>query len=92
MSAMAQSRVDFINMFSCIIRKKILINWQYSITSYIACCMFPTLALCRPWDKDRYMTPDIEAATKLLREGKIWAAVEPYINHYKAASNEPPPK
>lgn len=46
----------------------------------------------RPWDKDRYMTPDIEAATQLLRRGKVWAAVEPYINHYRAASNEPPPK
>ena len=25
----------------------------------------------RPWDKDRYMAPDIESATKLLREGKV---------------------
>merc|ERR1711962_431626 len=28
----------------------------------------------RPWDKDRYMSPDIEAAGKLLKEGKIWQA------------------
>merc|ERR1711962_884804 len=27
-----------------------------------------------PWDRDRYMSPDIEAAGKLLKEGKIWQA------------------
>ena len=26
---------------------------------------------CRPWKRDRFMAPDIEAATKLLREGKV---------------------
>ena len=26
---------------------------------------------CRPLDTDRFMTPDIEATTKLLREGKV---------------------
>ncbi len=25
----------------------------------------------RPWDKDRYLAPDIEAATELLRRGKV---------------------
>ena len=25
----------------------------------------------RPWDKDRYFAPDIEAATNLLRENKV---------------------
>ena len=25
----------------------------------------------RPWDKDRYFAPDIEASTRLLREGKV---------------------
>jgi histidine ammonia-lyase len=46
----------------------------------------------RPWDKDRYMAPDIEAATRLLRDGKIWAAVEPHIEHYQTTASEPPPK
>merc|ERR1719471_2253730 len=27
------------------------------------------------WDKDRYMRPDIEAVTKLMREDKLWEAV-----------------
>ena len=38
------------------------------------------------------MTPDIEAATKLLREGRVWTTVEPHINHYKITADEPPPK
>ena len=29
------------------------------------------LSLIRPWDKDRYMAPDIESATRLLQEGKV---------------------
>ncbi|XP_022100475.1 histidine ammonia-lyase-like [Acanthaster planci] len=37
-----------------------------------------------PWDKDRYMAPDIEAATKLLREEKVWKAVKPYMDNYHA--------
>ncbi|ELT90734.1 hypothetical protein CAPTEDRAFT_167650 [Capitella teleta] len=28
--------------------------------------------VAKPWDKDRYMAPDIDAVTKLLQEGKIW--------------------
>jgi len=28
-------------------------------------------SVVRPWDKDRFMAPDIEAATTLLREGKV---------------------
>ncbi|XP_068242639.1 histidine ammonia-lyase-like [Palaemon carinicauda] len=34
------------------------------------------------WDKDRYMAPDIDAATELLKEGKIWHAVRHHIDHY----------
>ncbi|XP_068242640.1 histidine ammonia-lyase-like [Palaemon carinicauda] len=34
------------------------------------------------WDKDRYMAPDIDAATELLKEGKIWQAVRHHIDHY----------
>ena len=37
---------------------------------------------CRPWDQDRFMAPDIEAVKELLREGKIWHAVQQHINHY----------
>ena len=33
-------------------------------------------AVARPWDKDRYMAPDIEAVTQLLQDGKIWASVK----------------
>ena len=33
-------------------------------------------AVVRPWDKDRYMAPDIEAVTVLLQEGKIWNCVK----------------
>ncbi|XP_015792070.1 histidine ammonia-lyase [Tetranychus urticae] len=36
----------------------------------------------RPWDKDRYMAPDIEAAIELLRSGKILEVVQPYIDKY----------
>ncbi|XP_038069651.1 histidine ammonia-lyase-like [Patiria miniata] len=35
-----------------------------------------------PWDKDRYMAPDIEAATKLLQEEKVWKVVKPYMDNY----------
>ncbi|XP_071784273.1 histidine ammonia-lyase-like [Asterias amurensis] len=35
-----------------------------------------------PWDKDRYMAPDIDIATKLLQDQKIWNAVKPYMDHY----------
>jgi len=37
------------------------------------------------WDQDRFMAPDIEAAIKLLREGKIWEVVVPYFNVYSSA-------
>lgn len=38
----------------------------------------------RPWDKDRYMAPDIDAVKKLLMENKIWAAVQHHITFYHA--------
>lgn len=38
----------------------------------------------KAWDKDRYFAPDIEAATKLIMEGKVWKVVEPYILKYNA--------
>ncbi|XP_022100463.1 histidine ammonia-lyase-like [Acanthaster planci] len=39
-------------------------------------------SVVEPWDKDRYMAPDIEGATKLLREEKVWKAVKPYMDNY----------
>ena len=33
-------------------------------------------ARVRPWDKDRFMAPDIDAATQLLQEDKIWNSVK----------------
>ena len=41
-------------------------------------------SVAAPWDKDRYMSPDIQAATKLLKEGKIWSAVKLHIDAYNA--------
>merc|ERR1712212_1059803 len=35
-----------------------------------------------PWDKDRYMSPDIQNSTKLLKEEKIWSAVKLYMEQY----------
>ncbi|KAM4615602.1 histidine ammonia-lyase-like [Polymixia lowei] len=40
-------------------------------------------SVVRPWDKDRYMSPDIEAAHKLLREEKVWQAAQPYMDQYR---------
>ena len=31
------------------------------------------------WDADRYMAPDIEAVAQLLRDNKVWQAVESHI-------------
>lgn len=36
----------------------------------------------KSWDKDRYLAPDIEEALQLVKEGKIWEVVEPYMTHY----------
>ena len=36
------------------------------------------------WDQDRYMSPDIQAITKLLKEGKIWNAVKTQIEAYNS--------
>nr|XP_006825988.1 PREDICTED: histidine ammonia-lyase [Saccoglossus kowalevskii] len=39
-------------------------------------------SVVKSWDKDRYMAPDIEAVTKLLREEKVWEIVKPYTLNY----------
>jgi len=38
--------------------------------------------VAKAWDQDRVMYPDIDAVTKLLREGKIWEKVVPYFDVY----------
>eukprot|EP00658_Telonema_sp_P-2_P060200 TRINITY_DN4917_c0_g4_i1.p1 TRINITY_DN4917_c0_g4~~TRINITY_DN4917_c0_g4_i1.p1 ORF type:complete len:633 (-),score=181.51 TRINITY_DN4917_c0_g4_i1:124-2022(-) len=34
----------------------------------------------KPWDKDRQMSPDIEAVSRMIRDGRLWQAVAPYLN------------
>ncbi|KAJ9579201.1 hypothetical protein L9F63_024693, partial [Diploptera punctata] len=41
-------------------------------------------SVVRPWDKDRYMAPDIEEVTKLLLEDKVWGAVQHHVAYYHA--------
>ncbi|PAA68187.1 hypothetical protein BOX15_Mlig010907g2 [Macrostomum lignano] len=36
------------------------------------------------WERDRYMAPDIVAATALLRSEKVWQTVAPYIAEYES--------
>lgn len=33
-----------------------------------------------PWDKDRFMSPDIERVAQLVREGAVWDAVKTHID------------
>ena len=40
-----------------------------------------------PWDKDRYMSPDIHAATRLLKEEKVWQAVKLYMENYHSSQD-----
>ncbi len=35
-----------------------------------------------PWDKDRYMSPDISKVKNILREEKIWNAVKIHMENY----------
>lgn len=41
-------------------------------------------SVVQPWDKDRFMSPDIEAVRKLLVENKIWNVVQHYLMFYHA--------
>ncbi|CAK6978392.1 histidine ammonia-lyase-like [Scomber scombrus] len=36
-----------------------------------------------PWDRDRMMSPDIEAAHVLVRQQNVWKTVEPYMDEYR---------
>uniref|UniRef100_A0A8C8YVK2 Histidine ammonia-lyase n=1 Tax=Prolemur simus TaxID=1328070 RepID=A0A8C8YVK2_PROSS len=40
-------------------------------------------SVVRPWIKDRFMAPDIEAAHRLLLEQKVWQVASPYIEKYR---------
>ncbi|XP_061495513.1 histidine ammonia-lyase isoform X2 [Rhineura floridana] len=40
-------------------------------------------SVVRPWMKDRFMSPDIEAAHRLLVDQKVWKVAEPYIEKYR---------
>uniref|UniRef100_A0A6I8STG5 Histidine ammonia-lyase n=1 Tax=Xenopus tropicalis TaxID=8364 RepID=A0A6I8STG5_XENTR len=40
-------------------------------------------SVVRPWMKDRFMAPDIEAVHRLLVDLKIWNVAEPYIEKYR---------
>ncbi|OXB59843.1 hypothetical protein ASZ78_012397 [Callipepla squamata] len=40
-------------------------------------------SVVRPWMRDRFMAPDIEAAHRLLVEQKVWEVAEPYIEKYR---------
>ncbi|KAI5093989.1 histidine ammonia-lyase [Silurus meridionalis] len=44
-------------------------------------------SVVRPWDKDRVMSFDVEAAHQLLLEGKVWEAVLPYMEQYKRSEH-----
>ena len=35
-----------------------------------------------PWKKDRYMSPDIEAAANLIQNNKIWSVAKSYMSRY----------
>ncbi|XP_047018138.1 histidine ammonia-lyase [Ictalurus punctatus] len=45
-------------------------------------------SIVRPWDKDRAMSCDIEAAHQLLLEEKVWKAVLPYMVQYKERDHQ----
>ncbi|XP_047431288.1 histidine ammonia-lyase-like isoform X2 [Mugil cephalus] len=36
-----------------------------------------------PWDRDRIMSPDIEAAHALITQQKVWWTVQPYMDEYR---------
>ncbi|OXA58564.1 histidine ammonia-lyase [Folsomia candida] len=44
-------------------------------------------SVARPWDRDRYMAPDIDNVTKLLKEEKIWQSVRGYIEEYNSSQS-----
>lgn len=37
-------------------------------------------SVARAWDKDRFMAPDMEASTELLRSNKVWETIAPFVD------------
>ncbi|XP_033824545.1 histidine ammonia-lyase [Periophthalmus magnuspinnatus] len=40
-------------------------------------------SVVKPWIKDRFMSPDIEAVHRLLIDEKVWQVAKPYIDKYE---------
>ncbi|XP_061899036.1 histidine ammonia-lyase [Entelurus aequoreus] len=40
-------------------------------------------SVVKPWMKDRFMSPDIEAVHRLLLDQKVWTVAKPYIDKYQ---------
>lgn len=40
---------------------------------------------CRALEQDRYLAPEIEAVAQLIKDGKLYEIVEPYIEKYLEA-------
>ncbi|XP_069019388.1 histidine ammonia-lyase [Embiotoca jacksoni] len=40
-------------------------------------------SVVKPWFKDRFMSPDIEAIHRLLLDQKVWIVAKPYIDKYQ---------
>ncbi|XP_035520441.1 histidine ammonia-lyase [Morone saxatilis] len=40
-------------------------------------------SVVKPWMKDRFMSPDIEAVHRLLLDQKVWDVAKPYIDKYQ---------
>ncbi|KAF8565753.1 hypothetical protein P879_06408, partial [Paragonimus westermani] len=41
-------------------------------------------SVSQTWEDDRFMAPEIEAVTSLLRDGKVWDTVRPYLDTYES--------
>lgn len=58
---------------------------------FTLCLMLVICMYHRPWDCDRHMSPDIDAATKMLEEEKVWDLIKPYIDSYSEEQCETRP-
>jgi histidine ammonia-lyase len=61
---------------------------------FLICCISEPLeavhrlvrTVVAPWDSDRYMAPDIEAAVQLLRDNRVWEAALPWFHEDDVAT------
>lgn len=44
-------------------------------------------SVASPLEKDRFMAPDIDAVTEVLRDNKVWHAVRHHIEHYHSVQD-----